>query len=320
MPRRAPTIKPSILNAKTRSTVQRGGLPARSSRRLIRSACPLGLIRRPRPDSRPRAGTSTRLLNGCSRSSRIDCGAVWIAWTAASDRPTCARSDVMTPIVASRRTTPRKMPPSPTKSISWSLMSDLHLNDLAEPQRPDGDVDDEEHEEHDSEGVGPQRRDVFVSDQHEVEEEQRRQTSEDPRRQPAFGGQHAHLPAKSFPLAQGGGDGGQDLGEVATHFALDADGHDDPLEVHAAHPLRDAFEGVLDGHTKPGLHERAVELARDRLRALPNDGVNALREGVAGDQPARHQLEGVGHPLQEGAGTPTLLERQIAPGRHEPDG
>src|SRR3954454_4999235 len=179
MPSRAPTIKPSILNAKTRSTVQRGGLPARSSRRLIRSACPLGLIRRPRPDSRPRAGTSTRLLNGCSRSSRIDCGAVWIAWTAASDRPTCARSDVMTPIVASRRTTPRKMPPSPTMSISWSLMSDLHLDDLAKPDRADGDVDDEEHEQYDAQRIGPQGRHVFVAHQQQVHEEQRGKATED---------------------------------------------------------------------------------------------------------------------------------------------
>src|SRR3954468_21588374 len=126
------------------------------------------------PDSRPRAGTSTRLVNGSSRSARNDCGAVWMAWTAASERPTCCRSEVMTPMVASSSTTPRKMPPSPSMSISWSLMSDLHLDDLAEPERTDGDVDGEEDQEHDADRVGPEGRDVVVSDQQQVHEEQRR--------------------------------------------------------------------------------------------------------------------------------------------------
>src|SRR4051812_7235010 len=212
MPASTPTMSPSILKAKTLSTVQRGGLPARSSRRLIRSACPLGLIRRPMPDRRPIAGTNTRSPNGWSSSSRIACGDVWIAWTAASDLPTWCRSEVMTPTVASSSTTPRKMPPSPTMSISWSLMSDLHLDDLTEPDRADGDVDDQEHEQHHAQRVGPKSRHVFMSYEEEVHEEQRRQATEDPRRQPALGREHTHLPAKSLSFAERGSDGGQDLG------------------------------------------------------------------------------------------------------------
>src|SRR3954453_14835296 len=140
----------------------------------------------------------------------------------------------MTPMVASRSTTPRKTPPSPIRSIIWSLISDLHPDHLAQPQRADGEVHDEEHDEEDPGRVGPELRDVLVPDQQQVEEEKRRKPAENPWGQAALGRQPPPLPPQPLTFAQRGGHGGQDLGEVATDLALDGDGHDDPLAVHAA--------------------------------------------------------------------------------------
>ena len=109
-----PSRAPMTLNASTRSTSQLAGDPAASSRLRIFSTCPLGVSRRPSPLLLLTRGSRTRSLNGRSSSDRMLAGAAWKAWTAARLRPTCSRSPVRTPIVASTMTTAQKMAASPT--------------------------------------------------------------------------------------------------------------------------------------------------------------------------------------------------------------
>ena len=60
----------------------------------------------------------TRSRNGRSSSLRMFRGVAWKAWTAARLRPTCWRSPVSTPIVASTMTTAQKMAARPTASAT----------------------------------------------------------------------------------------------------------------------------------------------------------------------------------------------------------
>ena len=64
--------------------------------------------------------------------------------------------------------------------------------------------------------------------QGEVGQEPGRQAAQDVAGQPALGRQRPHVPAQVLALAQGRGDGEQQLGQVAADLALDPDGHHDP--------------------------------------------------------------------------------------------
>src|SRR4051794_8093253 len=202
----------------------------------------------------------TRLLKGWSISSRSDAGAPWMACTAANERPTCWRSLVIAPTVASSRRTPMKTPPRPRRSIKWSLMSHLHLDHFAHPEDADDHVDEQEDDQRDPDRVGPQRADVLLPDEQQVEEEEWRQAAEDPRRQPPLGGEDLHLAPQPFAFAERGRNRREDLGEVAADLSLDPDGHDDPLEVDAAHARADPLQRILDRHAEAGLDEGPVEL------------------------------------------------------------
>ncbi len=90
-------------------------------------------------------GVSTRSPKGLMSSRCIDVGAAWMAWTAARERLTCCRSEVITPTVASTITMAKKMAASPISSIIASVMSDLHRDGLAHPQRADDEQDDTAH-------------------------------------------------------------------------------------------------------------------------------------------------------------------------------
>src|SRR3954467_5413342 len=150
------------------------------------------------------AGMKTRCRNGWSSSERIALGAVWIACTAARERPTACRSEVMTPMVASSSSTPRKIPPSPIRSIIWSLMSDLHPDHLAQPEGADREIHQEEHHQEHAGRVGPQLRDVLVAHQQEIDEEGGGPAAEDPRGETAFGRQRTHLAPQPLTFTQRG--------------------------------------------------------------------------------------------------------------------
>ena len=62
----------------------------------------------------------------------------------------------------------------------------------------------------------------------------------------------------------------------------------------------DAVQRVLDRDAEPGLDQRPVELAGDRLLALPDDGVDRLRHRVAGRQAAGDELQRVRQLREEG--------------------
>ena len=83
-----PAIAPTTLPLITRSTVQPGGLPARSSLRRIRSALSAPDSRRPRPENLFWSGISTRSPKDLSRSLVSSEGAVVIASMSSIDRAT----------------------------------------------------------------------------------------------------------------------------------------------------------------------------------------------------------------------------------------
>ena len=86
----------------------------------------------------------------------------------------------------------------------------------------------------------------------------------------------------------------EELGEVSTDFALDADRHDGPREVAALHAPRRVVERFLDRTAETGLGERPLQLAADRFARLFGDGLEALHEREAGPHRTREQVERVG--------------------------
>jgi len=74
----------------------------------------------------------------------------------------------------------------------------------------------------------------------------------------------------------------QELGQVAADLSLDPDGHDDPLEVLAVHPVGDAVERVLDLDPEPLLDHRPAEFTADDRVAFLHDGVDCLRQRETG--------------------------------------
>jgi hypothetical protein len=86
----------------------------------MRSADPVSVSRRPSRPTRRRPGERIRSENGRSSWRRIVSGAVWIARRAAIERPTCARSPVITPTIASASRSAVKIAPSPRIRVSES--------------------------------------------------------------------------------------------------------------------------------------------------------------------------------------------------------
>ncbi len=81
-----PATNPTILPATTRSTVQPGGLPARSSLCRIRSPVSAPVNRRPIRSAAARSGASTRSAKGLSRSLVSSFGPEDMASSTASER------------------------------------------------------------------------------------------------------------------------------------------------------------------------------------------------------------------------------------------
>ncbi len=85
-PPTTPTTSPITLPATTRSTVQPGGLPARSSLWRIRSPVSAPVNRRPIRSAAARSGASTRSEKGLSRSLLSSFGPEAIASSTARER------------------------------------------------------------------------------------------------------------------------------------------------------------------------------------------------------------------------------------------
>ena len=72
------------------------------------------------------------------------------------------------------------------------------------------------------------------------------------------------------------------------------------LKSCGLHPVADVVEGVLDGDAESLLDQGAPQLARHRLLALADDGVDRLGEGESGREAARHQRQRLGELGVEG--------------------
>ena len=73
-----------------------------------------------------------------------------------------------------------------------------------------------------------------------------REEGQNPRRKDALRRQRLHLPAQPLPLAKSLAHVGEYLRQVAADPSVDPDGHDDPVEVLALHPLSDCLQGLLE--------------------------------------------------------------------------
>src|SRR5919202_5106806 len=148
-----------------------------------------------------------------------------MASTAASDRATPLRGTraESTPVEAIARTIARKTRASP--AASCRLTSHLDLDHSAQPERTHSQEEDGKHHHHDAEWRRPQGTQIRGVGEHEVQEEHDGQATQDPAREPAFGGEHLDLTTQALALAQSVRDRGEELGEVTADIALYAHGH-----------------------------------------------------------------------------------------------
>ena len=81
----------------------------------------------------------------------------------------------------------------------------------------------------------------------------------------AFSGERGDVAAEALALHHGVGDRHQQLGQVATDLALDADGHDGPGEVRAVHALGRGVERLLERAAEAGLGDDPTQLDAHRV-------------------------------------------------------
>src|SRR5450755_3199729 len=87
---------------------------------------------------------------------------------------------------------------TPSPSSTWFDISDLDLDDAAQPERANAHQHDHHDEHGDAERVGEQRPDICGAHQDEVGGKDRRQATENPGREAPLGRQPADLTAQPF--------------------------------------------------------------------------------------------------------------------------
>ena len=247
------TAKPTTLPAITRSTVQPRGLPASSSFSRMRSLASSGVSSAAHPLAAGQQGEQHAVGEASASSSPfISSGAAVSASRTAIERLTPGRSLKMPPTAPNTRSSATKIRreaaqdddrahhTSTFATLDIQKMPTLSSTAMTMQQDP-------------ADRRGVHRVDVVGLGQGEVDQEAGRQAAQDVAGEPTLGRERAHVAAQVLALAQGGGHGEQELGQVAADLALDPDGHHDPLEVAALHPLGDALHRVLEGDAEPGL-------------------------------------------------------------------
>ena len=106
----------------------------------------------------------------------------------------------------------------------------------------------------------PERRKVGAVDQVDPEEDEDRQSGQDPARHAALSGERAGEPAQLLAGADVVGDLVDDLGGVASRVALQEGDESDLLEVTALHARHARAECVLERHAEPLVRDDAREL------------------------------------------------------------
>ena len=126
------------------------------------------------------------------------------------------------------------------------------------------------------------------------------QAGHDVARQALLGREHADLADDADALADGEGDGVEDLGQVAADLVLDGDGRGHQLEVVGADAPDHVGERLLEGQAQVDLADDAVELGRDGRLRLADDQLDGLQERGAGAQRVGDERDGVGEVVVEG--------------------
>ena len=113
-------------------------------------------------------------------------------------------------------------------------------------------------------------------------------------------GQDADLADDADALADGEGDRIEDLGEVAAHLVLDADGRRHQLEVLGADSPDHVVQGLLEGQSEVHLADDAVELGGDGRLRLTHHELDGLQERGTGAQGIGDEGDGVREVVVEG--------------------
>ena len=94
--------------------------------------------------------------------------------------------------------------------------------------------------------------------------------------------QHADLALDADTLADGEGDGVQDLGEVAADLVLDGDRRRHQLQVLGAHAPDHVCQRLLEGKTQVDFADHSVEFGGDGWLRFTHDQLDGLQERGAG--------------------------------------
>src|SRR5690606_17166440 len=151
----------------------------------------------------PSSGSTTRSLNERSSSwVRSVSGAEVRASSTASERLTPGVSRVSAPAATSPRSSATKTQAMP--ATSSSVISDLHLDHARHPERADRKHDRGDGEHQPAARVGEHRTYVVPPHGDQVDHEARRQSAEDPRREPALRGQRGDVATQGLPDRKSG--------------------------------------------------------------------------------------------------------------------
>src|SRR4051812_5750985 len=195
----------------------------------------------------------------------------------------------------------------------------LYLDDLLDPQEPDGLHHERAGQEHPADWLAEEHVHVVGVDERERYAQHGGQRQQHVAGEPAVRGIDADLSQDLETLAHDVSQILENLREVAARLPLNQHGGGEEANVEERHAEGQVVERILHRQAEVLLVERLPELGADRLRHLVGDHLQPGRERVTCFQRARDEVQPFGELLLERPQPLVPLDLEHEERHHEPD-
>src|SRR5450631_3305438 len=309
-PMATPTTRAISCRATKPPAVNPPGRPARLSFSWTACCCPPCMRLVMTLPSLSKMGLITRSLNGRLNSASVrlrTCRPLSLNCARRASR----RSDC---VAVDRLVSPKTMKVTPMKAkraaTAARITSHLDLDDLLDGDRPNGDREDADPQHDVTAGLAEHRSEVGRRDQLEETGKPEGKQGDDDSRDARLGGERPDLAGDAHALADGVGDGVEDLSEVAADHSLDLHGGHQEVEVLRLVAVHHVVESVVHADTKRDFACGSCELLGDGRRGVAAHRGERLGEGVTGLQRVAQQRDGVTQLVVESTDAPALADAQ----------
>src|SRR5215470_4815508 len=173
-----------------------------------------------------------------------------------------------------------------------AIVSDLDPDDFADHEIADCLQTDADHQHGMADRIVEQRLDEHGIHEIHAHHDDGWHTHEQEHGETSLRGVDAHLPQDFEPLADDVGEVVEDLGEIATRFALQHDGRHEEFHVDQGNAIGKIPQSLTNRQTEFLLLEKLAELTRHRLRDLVGDHFKGGGESMPRADGAGESIDG----------------------------